>query len=162
VKNILVLQPGPEWWVKIGDFGISKRAEEESTALRTLIGTKGYLAPEIIGLFAPDDPSGTDSGSPSYTFAVDIWALGEITFRMITKHAAFPHPRDLFNYVVSGRPFPTEQLLKYNAGEDCCDFIVKTMAPCPSKRPSANEAATHAWVQVSRPPSRSGSNHSDQ
>ncbi|EOO03023.1 putative calcium calmodulin-dependent protein kinase type 1b protein [Phaeoacremonium minimum UCRPA7] len=123
--NILVLQPGPEWWIKISDFGISKRAEEENTALRTLIGTEGYLAPELKGFQTAEDAAQNDSNHPSYTFAVDIWSLGEIIFRMMSHEAAFRNPRDLFNYVVYNRPFPVEPLRKNSASEDCVDFVIK-------------------------------------
>ncbi|KAH8682605.1 hypothetical protein BX600DRAFT_492614 [Xylariales sp. PMI_506] len=79
--NILVSQPSPDWWVKIGDFGISKRVVEENTALRTMVGTKGYLAPEVFGMVRTDDDyneddhdsgSGSGAAASSYTSAVDI------------------------------------------------------------------------------------------
>lgn len=70
-NNILVKSKGPDWWVKISDFGNSKRAEEGLTALRTLNGTPGFLAPEMLmqlGLFDDDDFEVSDE----YTVAVDI------------------------------------------------------------------------------------------
>ncbi|KAH7170890.1 kinase-like domain-containing protein [Dactylonectria macrodidyma] len=153
--NILVYKPGPNWWVKIGDFGISKRAEEENTALRTLIGTEGYLAPEIIGFtFTQDSP---ESDAFSYTFAVDMWALGELTFRMVAQRPAFPNRQDLFNCVVRGYAFPTKALETVGASSDCCDFILKSMIADPGKRLTAYEASLHSWLQISRPSSRSSS-----
>ena len=80
---------GPDWWVKIGDFGISKRAEEGLTALRTLNGTPGFLAPELLAQFGLFDDSDFDM-SEEYTVAVDIWSLGEIVFRALTGTQAFP------------------------------------------------------------------------
>ncbi|KAG7413795.1 Serine/threonine-protein kinase RAD53 [Fusarium oxysporum f. sp. rapae] len=68
-KNILVYHLGPHWFVKIGDFGISKRAE--ATALRAVISTEGYVAPEVKG-FIPDQSSSSSSDTFSYTFAVDM------------------------------------------------------------------------------------------
>ncbi|KAH7125957.1 kinase-like domain-containing protein [Dactylonectria macrodidyma] len=67
-------------WVKIADFGITKRAEQDSTALRTFIGTQGYLAPEVIGFIV-----GQSSQSSNYTSAIDIRALGELLFRMLSN-----------------------------------------------------------------------------
>lgn len=86
LQNILVVKPGPTWWVKLGDFGISKRASE-ATALRTAIGTVGYLAPEVpIGSeLSMDD----DESEQTYTSAVDMWALGEIVYRLLTQRPAF-------------------------------------------------------------------------
>ncbi|SPO01933.1 uncharacterized protein DNG_04606 [Cephalotrichum gorgonifer] len=78
-KNILVQTPGPHWWIKIGDFGISKRIRD-SSGLKTAIGTEDYMAPEVKGIF----PKAV-MGAPSYTVAVDIWAVGLIAWRMITN-----------------------------------------------------------------------------
>ena len=70
--------PPNEWWVKIADFGISKRIEDGLGMSTTLKGTLGYIAPEIYGF--------TEKGSP---YAVDIWAVGEIAFKMLTKQQTF-------------------------------------------------------------------------
>ncbi|KAK7428194.1 hypothetical protein QQZ08_005260 [Neonectria magnoliae] len=158
--NILVHHPSPNWWVKIADFGISKRAEEGNTALRTLIGTEGYLAPEVLGFVFDKASEASGSTAFSYTFAVDMWALGELTFRMITKASAFPNRQDIFNCVVRGYPFPLAVLEAAGASDSCCDFVVKAMAGDPSKRMTAKEASTHDWIRVSRPSSASSSRSS--
>jgi serine/threonine protein kinase len=38
-QNVFVVQKSPDWWIKIGDFGISKRIGENTTSLHTEIGT---------------------------------------------------------------------------------------------------------------------------
>ncbi|KAH7124522.1 kinase-like domain-containing protein [Dactylonectria macrodidyma] len=154
-KNILVYQPGPDWWVKIGDLGISKRAEQGVTAFRTGIGTEGYVAPEVIG-FVPDKSSSSSSDAFSYTPAVDMWALGELLFRIIAKRPVFPNRLDLFNHVVNKHPFPVPALKATGASQDCCNFVTECMAVYPKCRLKASEAAAHPWVQTSRPPSLSG------
>ncbi|KAH7146670.1 kinase-like domain-containing protein [Dactylonectria estremocensis] len=150
-KNILVYKPGPDWWVKIADLGISKRAE--GTALRTAIGTEGYVAPEVIG-FVPDQSSSL-SDSFSYTFAVDMWGLGELLFRMMTQRPAFPNRHSLFNHVINEHPFPVLTLRATGASQDCCNFVTKCMTVDPERRLKASEAAVHPWVQTSQPASRS-------
>ncbi|KXJ88770.1 kinase-like domain-containing protein, partial [Microdochium bolleyi] len=80
-SNIMVKSPGPDWWVKIADFGLSKRRHEDFTTLHTMNrGTMGYAAPEILGLQA---------GAASYTFAVDMWSLGAVVYKLVTCQAAF-------------------------------------------------------------------------
>ena len=61
--------------VKILDFGIAKMAAEASalTASDTFLGTPGYMAPEQ-----------TDSRGPPVTFRADLFALGLITFKLLT------------------------------------------------------------------------------
>jgi serine/threonine protein kinase len=46
-QNIFVVHMAPVWWVKIGDFGISKRVSNDETVLQTATGTPHYLAPEV-------------------------------------------------------------------------------------------------------------------
>ncbi len=142
-KNVLVLHQGPEWWVKIADFGISKRID--GTALRTVIGTEAYLAPEVRGIYTPDFQENDES---TFSFAVDIWAVGSITFRMITGQLAFPNPRRLFDYVVGGRPFPIEQTQSMSS--ECSDFVIRTMAASPRQRPTSQQALSSPWMQKQR------------
>src|SRR5687768_4912207 len=95
LQNILIEQPGPEWWIKISDFGIAKR-RERGTALRSLSGTLEFLAPEIriqAGLLDVEDfPIRRE-----YGFEVDIWATGEIIHRALCAQS--PFPRSVASYV---------------------------------------------------------------
>ena len=97
---------GPDWWVKIADFGISKRATEGLTALRTLAGTPAFMAPEILGFIPLDDRS-----DDSYTNTVDIWSLGVITFLILTGETLFRDQRRLGQYVAGNFTFPSNILL---------------------------------------------------
>ncbi|KAH7370415.1 kinase-like domain-containing protein, partial [Rhexocercosporidium sp. MPI-PUGE-AT-0058] len=153
--NVLVLQPAPEWWVKIADFGISKRAVEGSTGLRTQVGTRGYLAPEVIGIYPVSDINTSGSADISYTSAVDMWALGEICFRMITNNQpAFSFPQDLFKYVTHGSEFPVSPLLAAHASHDSIEFIKITMDPSPTKRLSARDASSYPWIEAAQETAR--------
>jgi serine/threonine protein kinase len=49
--------PPEHWWVKIGDFGISKRVEEGLTTSSILKGASGFLAPELHGFVKADNES---------------------------------------------------------------------------------------------------------
>ncbi|KAF3359138.1 GTPase grn1 [Verticillium dahliae VDG1] len=157
-KNILVYRPGPDWWVKIGDFGITKRIEQD-TALRTVIGTRHYVAPEVIG-FVSDQGSASSSDALSYTVVVDMWALGELLFRMIAQRHVFLSQFDLFNYVFNKHPFPLATLKDTGVSQDCCSFVTKCLAANPKNRLTVSDAAVHPWVQISRPSSRSSSHNS--
>ncbi|CAH0021318.1 unnamed protein product [Clonostachys rhizophaga] len=147
-RNILVFESSPDWWVKISDFGISKRAEEEVTAFHTLVGTRGYLAPEILGFFSPEDTNAHQSAQENnmYTVSVDLWALGAITFRLLTNQDIFVNPPDVGRYVILKQPFPTSPLLEKRISHTCINFIENIMARSPSDRLSAHQALTHAWL----------------
>ncbi len=139
--------PGPEWWVKIGDFGISKRAVEDGTVLRTFTGTQGFMAPEVLiraGLFDCENTADYDE----YSFAVDIWSLGEIVFRALTRFAPFPYPRDLGSYIKGNRVFPKDQLRARKVSPMSCDFVEELLRPKPKDRPTASAALNHPWLRL--------------
>ncbi|KAF7547010.1 hypothetical protein G7Z17_g8020 [Cylindrodendrum hubeiense] len=153
--NILVSQKGPAWWVKIADFGISKRTGA-STILRTMeIGTRGFMAPEILGLYCPDDFDDEEDDSDdnahddslAYTPAVDLWALGEIAHRMLTGKPVFVAQKRIWSYVTKGTPFPTNELQSVGTSPQGIKFIQQVMAASPKSRLTATDAIKHEWLE---------------
>jgi serine/threonine protein kinase len=131
---------GPDWWVKIADFGISKRATEGLTALRTEIGTPAFTAPEVDGLLQTDE--GSDE---SYTNAVDIWCMGVITYLILTGETLFSTRRRLVQYVSGSFEFPSDVLLTRQVSTAGCDSVRSSMAVNPKDRPGTKECLQHSW-----------------
>ncbi|KJZ76551.1 hypothetical protein HIM_03887 [Hirsutella minnesotensis 3608] len=74
-NNIFVQQRYPgSIYVKLGDFGLSK----DSEYLKSICGTRQYLAPEIY-----TKAISKGRGPRSYTIAVDIWSLGVVACGLI-------------------------------------------------------------------------------
>jgi serine/threonine protein kinase len=142
-SNILVKSRGPSWWVKIGDFGISKRAGEGLTALRTLHGTLGFIAPEILVQKGWIDYPEL-AGVQEYTSAVDIWALGEIVFRALTHQE--PFLTNLASYVTGKSPFPHDILQEKRISNEGCDLVKCLSQPIPANRPAAKKVLKHPWT----------------
>jgi serine/threonine protein kinase len=140
-----VKSKGPDWWVKIGDFGISKRAEVGLTALRTLSGTFDFQAPEILARFGVFDDGDLEI-SKEYTVAVDIWSLGEIVFRALTGEQAFPI-KSLRTYIKGTSTFPLDVLHAHGVSSEGCDLLKSLMAPKPKDRLTAKEALEHKWIE---------------
>jgi len=139
--NIMVVAKRP-WFVKIADFGISKRRLEDVTALHTLQrGTFGFAAPEVFGL-------GSSSDDGSYTSAVDMWSLGAVVHGILTSAPPFRGLSDVVKYVTGATEFPVADLQKQNTSEHGQDFITKLMACDPKDRPPAAIAASHAWMTM--------------
>jgi serine/threonine protein kinase len=132
---------GPDWWVKIADFGISKRATEGLTALRTQIGSPAFAAPEVLGFVQ----SGNEL-EDSYTNTVDIWSLGVITFLILTGETLFSNPRRLGRYVSGSFQFPSDVLITNKVSEDGCEFVKRLMAAKSEDRPKAKECLEHPWL----------------
>ena len=72
LENVLIDNEGH---IKVTDFGFSQILDETKRT-RTLCGTPEYLSPEMIA-------------RQTYTVAVDYWALGVLTFEMLTGQPPF-------------------------------------------------------------------------
>jgi serine/threonine protein kinase len=131
--NIFVVsRSASSWDVRIGDFGISKRVNADETALRTITGTRHYMAPEL-------DPWLADNEEDhSYTQAVDIWALGILLFQMLTLQMTFPDPASLRKYFKGRIAFPEEPLLQESVTSPCIEFLMAVLQPNPKDRPTSN------------------------
>ncbi|KAM7187093.1 hypothetical protein V8F33_011427 [Rhypophila sp. PSN 637] len=139
--NIMVVSRRP-WFVKIADFGISKRRLDDVTSLRTLQrGTFGFAAPEIFGL-----GSGADVGS--YTSAVDMWSLGAVVHKILTGNPPFQGLSEVFKYISGQASFPMADLQKRDVSENGQDFVSKLMAESPKDRLTAARAAQHPWMTM--------------
>jgi serine/threonine protein kinase len=137
----LVVHGPPEWWVKLADFGLSKRLTE-ITAYRTRSGTPSYMAPEILDYL--------DTPSEEYTNAVDLWAVGCITYRLVTGLIPFPSSRSLLEYCKDKSLFPYNALLDSGIKSLCSKFIKELLETTPKQRPVASQALNHAWINSGR------------
>ena len=137
-QNVFVVETSPLFWVKIGDFGITKRITNDQTFLRTEIGTRQYLAPEVLGL--------VNEGSDRYTNAVDIWSLGCICHRLLTMEAPFANIPALVPYCWGSKELPVEALHNVTVSEEGVLFVKKLMAAHPSKCLKAEAALQSPWL----------------
>ena len=122
----------PQWWAKLGDFGITKRIDSEHTALRTRVGTPRYLAPEV-----EDD----DLCDCEYTNAVDLWSLGCVLYHMLAQEPPFKTTSS------KKKPFPEEKL-KTRASDDAIAFIRLLLSKTPADRPTAQDALMDKWFMT--------------
>lgn len=91
--NLLYYHPGKESRIMITDFSLaSTRRSTGNPYMHTVCGTPQYIAPEIV------------SRKP-YTCAVDMWAVGVITY--ITLCSVFPfdsdHDAQIFKLILRGK-----------------------------------------------------------
>ncbi|KAF1814101.1 kinase-like protein [Eremomyces bilateralis CBS 781.70] len=144
--NILIKLKPPEgkWWVVLADFGISKRDEESNAPTTTIQGTKGYMAPELLGF-----PDLTKPKHISDFKAADMWALGEIAFRMLTGNATFKSEWELMEYYQQKRPFPSDQLPSSARG-DGEEFICNLIGMRPNMRMTTTQCLEHRWIESQR------------
>ena len=139
-QNILVVKDNPDIWVKIGDFGITKRVPQDGTSLRTETGTSGYVAPEVLGYH--------DQESSKYTNAVDLWSFGCICHRLLTTQAPFENPAKMIRYCSGGTRLPIETLRKDD--DEAVAFVKRLLMVDPSERYTAERALQSTWFNNPR------------
>jgi serine/threonine protein kinase len=139
-----VLHTGPDWWVKIGDFGISKRVMEGLTGLQTFNGMPAFTAPEMYekmwGPSSDNTPADTDHDTKA-----DIWGLGVITYYMLAGRLPFSGKNDLLEYSKGNSILPFDSSQSPVSPEATC-FLRSTMAAKPTHRPTTGDALDHAWL----------------
>lgn len=137
----MVVHPSPNWFVKITDFGISKRRQQDVTLSQTVNrGTIGYAAPEVLGVVS-------DSVKDVDAFAADMWSLGAVAHCLLTQHVPFQTLAALVQYATSKDRFPDARLVESNVSDDCRDFVQQLLSPVPNMRLSSSSASRHAWLQ---------------
>ncbi|RFU35445.1 hypothetical protein B7463_g863, partial [Scytalidium lignicola] len=142
-QNVFVVRKQPQWWVKIGDFGLTKQ-QTDQTAFRTHAGTEKYMAPELYH-YVPD----LDEATSEYTSAIDIWAVGCIIYRVIVGAVPFPSLLSLKNFC---RDSTKVSLNIPPSMEEAGDFIKELLRPNPKNRPLASVALSSTWLlQKARP-----------
>lgn len=121
--------------VKIIDFGLSKAMEVSKPLASTFLGTRGYLAPEMLQ-------------RQDYTKAVDSWALGVIVFVLLCGCLPF----DDDSAAIPETELHARFELRFprwakNLSESAKDLLKKLLDINPSTRYTAMQALRHPWVQ---------------
>ncbi|NWS77872.1 KCC4 kinase, partial [Crotophaga sulcirostris] len=133
-ENLLYADLSPDAPLKIGDFGLSKIVDEQDT-MKTVCGTPGYCAPEIL------------HGCP-YGPEVDMWSVGVITYILLCGFEPFFDPRgDQYMYsriLTCDYEFvsPWWDEVSLNAK----DLVRKLIVLDPKKRLTVSQALEHPWV----------------
>ncbi|KAJ3494608.1 hypothetical protein NLG97_g3968 [Lecanicillium saksenae] len=120
-KNILVAACPPfSWWVKLGDFGLSKRITTDYEITEPM-GTENYVAPEI--LFLSDSKAMLDEGSMTNWFAADMWSLGQVVSRCLFGALALQGRATLLRYFQGKIDLSLEQPSELKISTEAIRFI---------------------------------------
>ena len=129
-------------WVKLGDFGVSKRILAQSTTtLHTPVSTQLYSAPEVLGLDSSSETS-------DYTNSVDIWSLGCVIYELLVGTKLFALEGQVCRYFFGKCPFPEDKLRGLSPPTDDIGIsLLKSMLLIrPEDRPTAAGALGHGWL----------------
>jgi len=115
--------------IKLIDFGLSKYGEA-AKKMRTLCGTKYYLAPEIVR-------------GEAYSIQCDVWSLGVILFTMCCGFLPFDHDNEVtLMKAISMGLFKMPSFL----APDLQDLLKKILNPSQSNRVTVKEIVNHPWM----------------
>ena len=126
---------------KLADFGLSQNLSEAETqdSAQAIVGTRGYLAPEV-------------ASGRLHTDKADMWSLGCLLYAMITvklpfgsKHVVFQdNVEDLkaqgWLVIAHGSIL---DLTKMNASRTCRDLLRLLLKVDPEERPSIQTVLQH-------------------
>jgi len=134
-ENLLYFHPGADSKLLLTDFGLaSSQRSGNDVIMTTTCGTPEYIAPEVL-LRKP------------YTSAVDSWALGVITYILLSGTMPFDHEEKpvLFRTIIEGKfsfagdPWP-------QVSDVAKDFVKDFLTVDSVKRMSPAVALKHPWI----------------
>eukprot|EP00658_Telonema_sp_P-2_P007369 TRINITY_DN12746_c0_g1_i1.p1 TRINITY_DN12746_c0_g1~~TRINITY_DN12746_c0_g1_i1.p1 ORF type:complete len:279 (-),score=96.69 TRINITY_DN12746_c0_g1_i1:300-1136(-) len=135
-ENILLVDPEEDTQCKVADFGLSKLFPENLQQLetRTLCGTPGYVAPEVLNRLA-------------YGVKIDVWSLGVITYIVLAGFPPFPldmATNSVAKVKSANYTFPSQHW--DGVSEAAKDFIRKMIVVDVNERLSMEQVLAHEWL----------------
>ncbi|KAG2199708.1 hypothetical protein INT47_012844 [Mucor saturninus] len=113
---------------------IAKIINDAGAGLKTVCGSPGYVAPEVLL-------------KKSYSFPVDIWGVGVITYTVLCGYQPFQGEDniELMDDITHAR-YEFHERYWRNVSPDARAFIRKCLSLNPADRPTATEALNHVWM----------------
>jgi len=136
-ENILLVSPDDNCNAKVADFGLSRLFPEGSARQQqagTLCGTPGYVAPEVLERVP-------------YSYAVDVWSLGVITYITVCGFPPFPlnmERASVKKVMRADFSFPSPYWDENT--EECKDFIRQMLVLKPAERATMEQVLSHPWL----------------
>jgi len=120
--------------IKLADFSFAKYVKKKNSC-RTLCGTPGYLAPEMLEQF------------PAYDVKCDVWSVGCLLFLLLAGYLPFDDDDDdiIFDLTRDARfEFVPEFWSDVSMGAK--QLVTRMLTANPKKRISAQRALESEWV----------------
>jgi len=140
-ENLLFRTKAEDADIMIADFGLSRVMDDNQHILLTEVcGTPGYMAPEIF----------KKSGHGK---AVDIWAIGVITYFLLCGYTPFDRDSQQAEMeAIMAGDYKFEPVQYWEGVSETARSFVKTCLTIdPRNRPTATEALAHPWLSSSTP-----------
>jgi calcium/calmodulin-dependent protein kinase I len=137
-ENILLTSKSSSTDIKISDFGLAKMSRDYPRRLprsHSICGSDFYLAPEVIK-------------QEEYGREIDIWAVGVITYVLLSGSLPFFHNvlHKLYRQIVERDLSFPEQAWK-NVSKGALDFILRLLQVRAGDRLTADQGNSHPWLR---------------
>merc|ERR1711934_359613 len=137
-ENILLVSPDNDVDCKVGDFGLSRLFPEggpREQKTGTLCGTPGYVAPEVLNRVP-------------YSYGVDVWSLGVITYITVCGFPPFPLDMQAASVAkVKNADFSYPSPFWDNKSAEVKDLIKKMIVKDVDARFTLEQVIAHKWLQ---------------
>lgn len=135
-ENMLFTSKEERAEVKITDFGISQRFNEEE--LRSTVGTPNYMAPEVL--------------KGKYGKECDVWSLGVILYILLSGRQPFNGQtlEEIFQNIIAGNYTLIRPELD-DVSSEGLDLIKKMLMPDLRDRITIEAALEHPWFALKLP-----------
>lgn len=119
--------------LKIADFGLSKILSPE-TLMKTVCGTPGYCAPEVLK-------------GEVYDSSVDMWSLGVITYILLCGYEPFygDSETEVFRKILRCQ-YAFDEPWWDDVSTLAKDFVSRLLSEDAKRRMSVHEALHHPWI----------------
>ena len=133
-ENLLYVTREPDSELVLADFGIAKHLDSPDGVLKTMAGSFGYAAPEVMLKRGHSKP-------------VDIWSLGVITYTLLCGYSPFRSESlpDLIEETKHGRVVFHDRYWK-DVSQEAKSFILSLLQPDPNKRSTSGQALKDPWI----------------
>jgi serine/threonine protein kinase len=137
-ENILLASKISNTDLKISDFGLARMSRDFPHRLprsHSICGSDFYLAPEVIK-------------QEEYGREIDIWAVGIITYVLLSGSLPFFHNvlHKLYRQIVERDMSFPEQAWK-SVSKGALDFILRLLQVRAGDRLTADQAVSHPWLR---------------
>jgi serine/threonine protein kinase len=137
-ENILFQTSAPDAPIKIADFGLAKlyQPSDEGDSLKTLCGTPGYVAPEVL------------KNRNGYTPQCDMWSVGVILYILLCGYPPFQHEQQnkLFKQILKAE-FHFHSPWWDKVSPEAKDMVSQLLVVDPTKRLTPTQAMQHPFMK---------------
>ena len=133
-ENLLYVTRAQDSELVLADFGIAKHLDSPDGMLKTMAGSFGYAAPEVMLKKGHSKP-------------VDMWSLGVITYTLLCGYSPFRSESlaDLIDETKHGRVVFHDRYWK-DVSQEAKHFIMTLLKPDPEDRATSHDALKDPWI----------------